>query len=172
MKKLLILFAFLAFGLTASAQELSATFVQKKTIKATHKVIPGEGTVTFSAPDQLRMTYAVPEGEYLIIDGNKLESCVKGKAITFDTAKNPRMRKMRNTLLNCITGDYKKAAEENDAALVVEQKGDVKTVSMMARKPQPTGYARITLDYNKKGLPVRMVLDEFAGIETEYTFKY
>ena len=39
-------------------------------------------------------------------------------------------------------------------------------------KPQPTGYARITLDYNKKGLPVRMVLDEFAGIETEYTFKY
>ena len=106
MKKLLILFAFLAFGLTASAQELSATFVQKKTIKATHKVIPGEGTVTFSAPDQLRMTYAVPEGEYLIIDGNKLESCVKGKAITFDTAKNPRMRKMRNTLLNCITGDY------------------------------------------------------------------
>ncbi len=172
MKKLLILFAFLAFGLTASAQELSATFIQKKTIKATHKVIPGEGTVTFSAPDQLRMTYAVPEGEYLIIDGNKLESCVKGKAITFDTAKNPRMRKMRNTLLNCITGDYEKAAEENDAALVVEQKGDVKTVSMMARKPQPTGYARITLDYNKKGLPVRMVLDEFAGIETEYTFKY
>lgn len=172
MKKLLILFAFLAFGLTASAQELSATFVQKKTIKATHKVIPGEGTVTFSAPDQLRMTYAVPEGEYLIIDGNKLESCVKGKAITFDTAKNPRMRKMRNTLLNCITGDYEKAAEENDAALVVEQKGDVKTVSMMARKPQPTGYARITLDYNKKGLPVRMVLDEFTGIETEYTFKY
>ena len=172
MKKLLILFAFLAFGLTASAQELSATFVQKKTIKATHKVIPGEGTVTFSAPDQLRMTYAVPEGEYLIIDGNKLEGCVKGKAITFDTAKNPRMRKMRNTLLNCITGDYEKAAEENDAALVVEQKGDVKTVSMMARKPQPTGYARITLDYNRKGLPVRMVLDEFAGIETEYTFKY
>ena len=172
MKKLLILFAFLAFGLTASAQELSATFVQKKTIKATHKVIPGEGTVTFSAPDQLRMTYAVPEGEYLIIDGNKLESCVKGKAITFDTAKNPRMRKMRNTLLNCITGDYEKAAEENDATLIVEQKGDVKTVSMMARKPQPTGYARITLDYNKKGLPVRMVLDEFAGIETEYTFKY
>jgi outer membrane lipoprotein-sorting protein len=172
MKKLLILFAFLAFGLTVSAQELSATFIQKKTIKATHKVIPGEGTVTFSAPDQLRMTYAVPEGEYLIIDGNKLESCVKGKAITFDTAKNPRMRKMRNTLLNCITGDYEKAAEENDAALVVEQKGDVKTVSMMARKPQPTGYARITLDYNRKGLPVRMVLDEFAGIETEYTFKY
>ena len=92
MKRLLILFALLACGLTASAQGLSATFVQKKTIKATHKVIPGEGTVTFTAPDQLKMNYAVPEGEYLIIDGNKLESCVKGKVVTFDTAKNPRMR--------------------------------------------------------------------------------
>ena len=172
MKKLLILFALLACGLTASAQELSCTFVQKKTLKATHKVIPGEGTVTFTAPDQLKMMYSVPEGEYLIIDGMQLKNCVKGKVISIDTAKNPRMRKMRDTLLDCIMGNYEKAAEENDASLIVEQKGDLKTVSMMARKQQPTGYARITLDYNKKGLPVRMVLDEFTGIVTEYTFKY
>ena len=172
MKKLLILFALLAFGLAASAQELSCTFVQKKTLKATNKVIPGEGTVTFTAPDQLKMMYSVPEGEYLIIDGMQLKNCVKGKVISIDTAKNPRMRKMRDTLLDCIMGKYEKAAEENDASLIVEQKGDLKTVSMMARKQQPTGYARITLDYNKKGLPVRMVLDEFTGIVTEYTFKY
>ena len=172
MKKLLILLALLACGLTASAQELSCTFVQKKTLKATHKVIPGEGTVTFTAPDQLKMMYSVPEGEYLIIDGMQLKNCVKGKVISIDTAKNPRMRKMRDTLLDCIMGNYEKAAEENDASLIVEQKGDLKTVSMMARKQQPTGYARITLDYNKKGLPVRMVLDEFTGIVTEYTFKY
>ena len=172
MKKLLLLLALLACGLTAGAQEMSCTFVQKKTLKATNKVIPGEGKITFTAPDKLHMTYDVPEGEYLVIDGMELKSCVKGKVVTFDTTKNPRMRKMRNTLLNCITGDYEKAAEENDAALVVEQKGDVKTVSMMARKQQPTGYSRITIDYNKKGLPVRMVLDEFTGIVTEYTFKY
>ena len=172
MKKLLILFALLACGLTASAQELSATFVQKKTLKAIHKVIPGEGKITFTAPDQLKMMYDVPEGEYLIIDGMTLKSCVKGKVVTFDTTKNPRMRKMRDTLLDCIMGNYEKAAQDNDATLIVEQNGDIKTVSMMARKQLPTGYARIILDYNKKGLPVRMVLDEFAGIETEYTFKY
>ena len=172
MKKLLILFALMAFGLTATAQELSCTFVQKKTLKATNKVIPGEGKITFKAPDQLKMTYDVPEGEYLIIDGMTMTSCVKGKEVVFDTTKNPRMRKMRNTLLNCITGEYEKAAEENDAVLAVEQKGDIKTVSMMARKQQPTGYSRITMDYNKKGLPVRMVLDEFTGVVTEYTFKY
>ena len=172
MKKLLILFTLLAFGLSASAQEMSCTFVQKKTLKATKKVIPGEGKITFTAPDHLKMTYDVPAGEYLIIEGMQLKSLANGKEITFDTTKNPRMRKMRNTLLNCITGDYEKAAEENDAVLAVEQKGDVKTVSMMARKQQPTGYSRITIDYNKKGLPVRMVLDEFTGVITEYTFKY
>ena len=172
MKKLLILLALLACGLTASAQEMSCTFTQKKTIKATKKVIPGEGTITFTAPDQLKMMYDVPEGEYLIIDGMTMKSCVKGKVVTFDTTKNPRMRKMRNTLLDCITGDYEKAAQENDANLIVEQKGDVKTVTIMAKKQQPTGYAHIIIDYNKKGLPVRMALDEFTGILTEYTFKY
>ena len=172
MKKLLILLALLACGLTASAQEMSCTFTQKKTIKATKKVIPGEGTITFTAPDQLKMMYDVPEGEYLIIDGMTMKSCVKGKVVTFDTTKNPRMSKMRNTLLDCITGDYEKAAQENDANLIVEQKGDVKTVTIMAKKQQPTGYAHIIIDYNKKGLPVRMALDEFTGILTEYTFKY
>ena len=150
MKKLLILLALLSCGLTASAQELSATFVQKKTLKAVNKVIPGEGKVTFKAPDYLNMTYDVPEGEYLIIEGMQLKNCVKGKVINIDTSKNPRMRKMRDTLLDCIMGNYEK----------------------MARKQLPTGYARIILDYNKKGLPVRMVLDEFTGIVTEYTFKY
>jgi outer membrane lipoprotein-sorting protein len=172
MKKLLILFAFLALGLAAGAQEMSCTFVQKKTLKATNKVIPGEGTITFTAPDKLRMTYTVPEGEYLIIDGMELKSCVKGKVVTIDTTKNLRMRKMRNTLLNCITGAYEKAAQENDATLIVEEKGGVKTVSMLAKKQQPSGYSRIIIDYDKKGLPVRMVLDEFTGIETEYIFKY
>ena len=172
MKKLLILLALLACGLTANAQELSCTFTQKKTIKATKKVIPGEGTITFKAPDQLNMLYDIPQGDCLVINGAELKSSVNGKTVTFDTTKNPRMRKMRNTLLNCIMGDYEKAAEENDASLIVEQKGDVKTVTIMAKKQQPTGYAHIIMDYNKKGLPVRMVLDEFTGILTEYTFKY
>ena len=42
----------------------------------------------------------------------------------------------------------------------------------MARKQAVKGYSRIIMDYDKKGRPVRMVLDEFTGIETEYTFQY
>ena len=172
MKRIFILLFLLACGLTAGAQTMSCSFIQNKTVKATKKVIPGEGTIQFTAPDHLTMTYAVPEGEYLIIDGDQLKTCVKGKALTVDTTRNPRMRKMRNTLLYCITGAYEKAAEENDATLIVQEKDGVKTVTMLAKKAQPSGYAKVIIDYDKKGLPVRMVLDEFTGIETEYTFKY
>jgi hypothetical protein len=148
----------------------------------------GKGSATYTVPAKTKMLYLVVQGApknyrqcpwdekeetdmqcpYRVkIDGTDLY----GK-FSIDTSKNARMRKMRDTLLDCIMGNYEKAAKDNDATLIVEQNGDIKTVSMMARKQLPTGYARIILDYNKKGLPVRMVLDEFAGIETEYTFKY
>ena len=159
-------------GVAASAQEMHCTFVQNKTLKATRKVIPGSGRITFTAPDHLSMTYDSPEGDYLVIEGDELRSCSDGKVLKVDTSKNARMRKMRNTLLNCITGAYEEAAAENDADVAVEEKGDVRTVSLTARKQQASGYSRIIIDYNRKGLPVRMVLDEFTGIVTDYTFTY
>jgi hypothetical protein len=82
------------------------------------------------------------------------------------------MRNLRNTLLNCITGNYEAAAKDNDASLIVSEKDGIKTVTLLARKQAVKGYSRIVMDYNRKGLPVRMVLDEFTGIETEYTFQY
>ena len=51
------------------------------------------------------------------------------------------------------------------------KKNGVKTVSMKARKAAPRGYSQILMEY-VKGLPVRMVLEEFGGISTEYLFKY
>jgi len=172
MKKLLILLSLLLCGFAADAQDLSCTFTQKKTLKALNKVIPGVGTVTYTAPDQMSMIYSEPEGEYLIIEGNVLKNSVNGKAITVDTSKNAYMRNLKNTLLNCIKGDYETAAEENNASLVVEEKNGIKTATILARKQAVKGYSRIVMDYDKKGRPVRMVLDEFAGIETEYKFTY
>ena len=173
MKKYILTIALLLlFGAAACAQELHCTFVQNKTLKATKKVIPGSGEITFNAPDHLAMTYKVPEGDYLYIEGDELRSCSDGKAIKVDTSKNARMRKMRNTLLNCIMGKYEDAAAENDAEIIVEEKGDVKTVSLTARQQQASGYSRIIVDYNRKGLPERMVLDEFTGIVTDYSFTY
>lgn len=172
MKKLVLLVSLLLAGLVAGAQELHCTFTSTKTIKAVHKDIKGSGTVVYRAPDYMSMIYDTPEGEYLIIDGNTLKNCVAGKAVTVDTSKNAFMRNLRNTLINCVNGDYETAAKENDASLIVEEKNGIKTVTLLARKKAVKGYAGIIVDYNAKGLPVRMVLDEFSGIVTEFRFSY
>ena len=118
------------------------------------------------------MTYTDPAGEYLVISGPMLRSNTQGQQISIDTDKNARFRTLRNTLLNCITGKYEQAAKDNDAELSVSEKNGIKTVSMKARKAAARGYSRIMMEYAKGGLPVRMILEEFGGISTEYLFKY
>lgn len=172
MKKFLTILTFALFALGLSAQEIGASFVQNKTIKATGRVVRAEGVVFFTAPDHLRMNYLDPKGEYLIIDGMMLRSNVGGKQVDVNTEKNATMRTLRNTLLNCITGEYEKAAQENDADVAVEPKGDGKVVTLTARKTAARGYSQVIVEYNALNRPVRMVLDEFNGVSTEYTFTY
>lgn len=171
MKKIFLLAALFCCFLTASAQQIDCSFTQARTIQASGKVIRSEGVISFLAPDQLTMTYTQPAGEYLVISGPMLRSNAQGQQLSIDTDKNPRFKVLRNTLLNCITGEYEQAAKDNDAELTVSEKGGVKTVSMKARKAAARGYSKILMEY-VKGLPVRMVLEEFGGISTEYFFKY
>ena len=172
MKKFLTLLTFSLFALGLSAQEIGASFVQNKYIQATKRTIRSEGVVFFTAPDQLRMNYLDPKGDYLIIDGNMVHTNLAGKRMDVNTDNNVSMRSLRNTLINCIMGEYEKAAQDNDAEVVVEKKGDGKVVTMTARKQAAKGYSKILVEYNALKRPVRMVLDEFNGISTEYTFAY
>lgn len=172
MKKLLLVSMLLCAALSAFAQKtIDCTFTQERTIQASGKVFHSEGAISFTAPDQLTMTYTEPAGEYLVISGPMLRSNSMGQKISVDTDKNARFRGLKNTLLNCITGEYEKAAADNDADLEVSEKAGVKTVTMTARKAAVRGYSKIVLEY-VKGLPVRMVLEEFGGISTAYSFKY
>lgn len=156
----------------AGGQDLSCSFTSVKTIKVSGRMIPGKGKVTFTAPDKLLMDYDMPQGEFLHIEGNILTSATGGKPIKIDTSKSARFRKMRDSLLGCIMGNYEKVAADNDANLVVEKKGNVTRVGILAKKPEPGGYSRIVVDYNAKGLPVKMLLEEFVGITTEFDFQY
>jgi outer membrane lipoprotein-sorting protein len=171
MKKILLLAILMGCVSLAGAQTLESSFTQTRTIKASGKSFKSEGVVQFKAPDQLTMTYTDPQGEYLVISGPMLRSNSQGKQISVDTEKSPMFKNLRNTLLNCIMGEYETAASDNDADLTVSEKAGVKTVTMKARKAAPRGYSQIIMEY-AKGRPVRMVLEEFGGILTEYIFKY
>ena len=171
MRKYLLLFVLTCCTWLAGAQQLDCRFTQERTIKASGKVIRSEGVISFLAPDQLTMTYTQPAGEYLVISGPMLRTNSQGQQLSIDTSTNARFRNLRNTLLNCITGNYETAAKDNDADLTVSEKNGVKTVEMKARKAAARGYSKIIMEY-KKDLPIRMVLEEFGGISTEYKFMY
>ena len=172
MRKILFVAILLSCTCALFAQQTTeCSFTQARTIQASGKVIRSEGVISFKAPDQLTMTYTNPAGEYLVISGPMLRSNSQGQQLSIDTDKSPRFRTLRNMLLNCITGAYEQAAKDNDAELSVTEKSGRKIVSMKARKAAPRGYSQIVLEY-VKDLPVRMVLEEFGGISTEYLFKY
>lgn len=171
MKKILLFFGLMLCTFLSGAQQLDCSFTQARTLKATGKVFHAEGVISFLAPDQLTMTYTKPKGEYLVISGPMLRSNTLGQQLSIDTSKNARFRNLRNTLLNCIMGDCETAARDNDAELTESVKDGVRTVEMKARKASPRGYSRILMEY-RNGNPVRMVLDEFGGISTEYIFTY
>ena len=172
MKRILTIVLMMLLGLAAGAQDLHCTFTQNKTIRALNKETFRKGSIHFNAPEHFEMIWSVPKGEYLTINGNEVKRCIKGAVLKFDANKNARVRNMRDILLDCITGEYEKAARDYKATLTVEEKGDIKTVALNGMTKDNSSFSLVVVDYNKKGLPVRMILDEFIGINSEYFFTY
>ena len=168
MKKLLtVLVAMLAFA--ASAQKVECHFQQSKFIKASGKTVTSEGNLKLYSNDKMEMNYTNPAGDYFIIDGKTIKMNVRGKKSVVDTEKNAVMRAQRNTLMNCVSGNWKQAAADNDATSSVAEKGSNKVVTLTAKKAATRGYSKIVITYRKSdNLPVEMVLEEFNGTVTTY----
>lgn len=168
MRKLMFVCLMLA-GFIASAQTVECQFKESKFIKASGKTIESEGTVKFVGKTKMEMNYTKPAGDYFIIDGNSIKMNLKGKKSVMDTEKNAAMRTYRNTLLNCIHGNWKQAATDNNADFTVTEKGNNKVVTITAKKQAPRGYSKIIVTARKSdNLPVEMVLEEFNGTVTTY----
>lgn len=168
MKKLLtIVITMLTF--VASAQKVECHFTESKFIKASGKTLQAEGNLKISSSDKLEMTFTKPAGDYFNINGKMINYNIRGKKAVIDTEKNPTMRVQRNTLMNCISGDWKKIATENNADFAVADKGANKVVTLTAKKAATRGYSKIVITYRKSdNLPVELVFEEFNGTVTTY----
>jgi len=94
---------------------------------------------------------------------------MRGKKSVVDTEKNAAMKTQRNTLMNCVTGNWKQAATDNHAESSVSEKGANKVVTLTAKKAAPRGYSKIVITYRKSdNLPVELVFEEFNGTVTTY----
>ncbi len=168
MKKILTL-ALLLCGIAAGAQDLEGTFTQAKTLKISGRVIKSEGTISYTAPDQLAMLYTKPDGDYFIIDGPFLRMDMRGVTLDVNTENNKTVLAQRNAILYSIAGKYEDIAKEMDADCTVSAgKDGGKHVVIKVRKALLKGYSGMELDYKKNGQLRRMVLEEFGDISTEY----
>lgn len=155
--------------LILSAQTIESDFQQTRFIKASGKSTESNGKLKFQNPDKLNMTYTNPAKDYFIIDGKTVKINLKGKKATIDTDKNTVMRTQKNTLLNCIKGNWKEAASDNNADINVTEKSKEKNVTITAKKANLKGYSKITLTYRKTdNMLTEMILEEFNGIVNTY----
>lgn len=170
MKRILISIFAIAAVVSMSAQNIECKFQQTRFIKASGKTIGSEGSLKLNiAADRLEMNYTKPAGDYFNINGKTISVNIRGKKSVIDTDKNAAMRLQRNTLMDCISGNWKKAATDNNAESSVTEKGANKVVKLTARKTGTRGYAKITITYRKSdNLPVELVLEEFNGTTTTY----
>ena len=168
MKKLLtVVIVMLTFA--ASAQKVEARFTESKFIKASGKTIEAEGNLKLYSADKIELRYTNPAGDYFIVDGKTISTIVKGKKTVVDTEKNASMRTFRNTLMNCVNGEWKQAATDNNAESSVVEKGANKVVTLSAKKTAPRGYSKIVITYRKSdNIPVELVFEEFNGTVTTY----
>ena len=119
------------------------------------------------------MIYTEPEGDYFIIEGNMVKINMDGKKADLDSEKVKMVQLQRSTLLNCLSGNWEQAAEDNNADLTVTEKNGLKTVSIVARGKVPRGgYNSVELTYRlSDGMMTKMILVEAIGIQNTYEIK-
>ena len=174
MKHITLIIIAMLLSVAAIAQQTYDTdFTQVKLMKVSGKTTDKAGHITFDGNDQLTMTYTQPEGEYFIIEGNMVKINMEGKKAELDAEKVKMVGLQRATLLNCLSGNWEQAAEDNNADLTITEEGGLKTVSIVAKGKVPRGgYNSVELTYRlSDGMMTKMVLVEAIGIQNTYEMK-
>ena len=169
----LIVFALL-FSVSAFAQQIFDTdFTQTKLMKVSGKTTDKAGHLIFDGNDHLSMIYSEPEGDYFIIEGNQVKINMDGKKADLDADKAKMVKLQRATLLNCLSGNWEQAAEDNNADLTVTEENGFRNVLIKAKGKVPRGgYSSVELTYRlSDGMMIKMVLEEAIGVINTYEIK-
>lgn len=174
MKHITLIIIAMLFSISAFAQQTFDTdFTQTKTLKVSGKTTDKAGHILFDGNDHLTMTYTEPEGEYFIIEGNMVKINMDGKKAELDAEKAKMVKLQRSTLLNCLSGNWEQAAEDNNADLTVTEDKGFRNVLIKAKGKVPRGgYSSVELTYRlSDGVMIKMVLEEAVGSINTYEIK-
>ena len=174
MKHITLIIIAMLFSVSAFAQQTFDTeFTQTKLLKISGKTTEKAGHLVFDGNDHLTMTYTQPEGEYFIIEGNQVKINMDGKKADLDADKAKMVKLQRSTLLNCLSGNWEQAAEDNNADLTVTEDKGFRNVLIKAKGKVPRGgYSSVELTYRlSDGMMIKMVLEEAIGSINTYEIK-
>ena len=174
MKHITLIIIAMLFSVSAFAQQIFETdFTQTKLLKISGKTTEKAGHLVFDGNDHLTMTYTEPEGEYFIIEGNQVKINMDGKKADLDADKAKMVKLQRSTLLNCLSGNWEQAAEDNNADLTVTEDKGFRNVLIKAKGKVPRGgYSSVELTYRlSDGMMIKMVLEEAIGAINTYEIK-
>ena len=174
MKHITLIIIAMLLSMAAFAQtNVETDFTQTKVLKVSGKTTEKAGHIVFDGNDHLTMTYTEPEGEYFIIEGNQVKINMDGKKADLDADKAKMVKLQRSTLLNCLSGNWEQAAEDNNADLTVTEDKGFRNVLIKAKGKVPRGgYSSVELTYRlSDGMMIKMVLEEAIGTINTYEIK-
>lgn len=173
MIKLILLIATTILSLHQPNETRSFAFVETRVMPKMNKTTVSEGTMVFEAPENLRMDYSQPQGDYTLIEKDKFD-VFKGGKLQKLNVKDPKqkMAVYRATLLACLGGDVEKAAALNNAKAECKAVGNTYVCTLKAENAAPRDIAALELIYDKKnGQLLKMTLTEGNGNYTTYEVK-
>lgn len=175
MKRISLIIIAMLLSFVAFAQKLDTDFSQTRVMKVSGKTTTMEGHITFDGGDQLSMMYSNPKGDYFIVDGNQVKMNLLGKKAQMDAENNKQVKLQKSTLLNCLSGKFEQAAEDNNAELTINEEKNLRTVLIKAKGKVPKGgYSFIEMTFSLPGETLtKLVLEESTsgGILNTYELR-
>ena len=174
MRRVILFAAALLMTVAAWAQKpIDTDFTQVRHLKVSGKTTNKAGHITFDGQDQLSMIYSEPDGEFFIVEGDRVKMNLNGKKAELDASKVKLVKLQRATLLNCLAGNWEQAAIDNNAETTVDEADGFRHVFIKAKGKVPRGgYNSVDLLYRiSDGALVKMVLEEAIGVINTYEIK-
>ncbi len=157
-------------ALHSSDENTEYDITESKVMPKLNKTITREGKMLFQAPDDLRIDFTEPAGDYTLITKDIFEVKKNGKVQHFNI-KNPthKMSIYRATLLCCLAGKVEEAARLNDATAEYKEAGGKYVCTIKADKAIGREIEELLLEYDRKtGKLLLMKITEGNGNYTEY----
>lgn len=143
---------------------MTADFKQTQHLPFVDDVIASEGKCYYKKPEQMAMVFTDPEGDMMLVDGNRFVLVSAGSRQEVSAASNPRMQGMKQVLNSCMAGDVqnmgakKITCEETPALYLVK-----------AELAEGNIFEKVEVGYDKKDLSLTLLKTiESDGSYTQY----